>query len=838
MNIMEVTKRNGKTQELLIDKITKRIQYLCTNEEKKKLDIHHIVIKTCSDIYNKIKTSELDTLTANICGTLGTVNPLYINLAAKISISNLHKETDDDYQIILNKLYNSEIKYISDTTYKFACDNITIIQKNLNYLNDYNITYFGLKTLERSYLIKINNAIVERPQHMLMRVSLGMHTDINKVIETYHAMSNKKFIHASPTLFNSGTIRPQLSSCFLMGTDDDLDTMYRTTIADCASISKHSGGIGIHIGNLRSNGSIIKGVNGSSKGIIPYIKTMEATANHVDQGGKRMGSIAVYLSSDHADLLYFIELRKQTGDEKKRARDIFLSMWISDLFMKAVEENDDWYLMCPNESPNLQDTYGEEYNILYKKYVDEGKYKLKLKARNIWNKILESQIETGMPYICYKDNINNKSNQKNYGVIKSSNLCAEITEYSDHKETAVCNLASIAVNNFIEPKNITNKFIVYSKSGCENCHVVKMLLRQYNLNYEIKILDNKNDRNKLYQKIDEKFDILVNSMPLIFLDNDDNYLGGYVEFEDYIRPTYNFNELKEISKQVCYNLNNIIDINYYPTERCKISNFRHRPIGIGIQGLSDAYILMRYPFYSEKANILNKEIMETIYYGALEQSMELAIEKGYYESFPESPFSQGILQFDMWNVTPSNRWDWDTLKLKIKEHGTRNSLVTALMPTASTSQILGNNECFEAYTRNLYTRKTNAGEYTIINKHLYNDLIYLDLWIDEIKNKLIQNYGSIQNINNIPQIIKNLYKTVWEIPQKVIVDQAIARGPYVDQSQSMNIYMATPNMTRLHKSHFYGWKNGLKTGMYYLHSKPAANPIQFTINNNCESCSG
>ena len=838
MNIMEVTKRNGKTQELLIDKITKRIQYLCTNEEKKKLDIHHIVIKTCSDIYNKIKTSELDTLTANICGTLGTVNPLYINLAAKISISNLHKETDDDYQIILNKLYNSEIKYISDTTYKFACDNITIIQKNLNYLNDYNITYFGLKTLERSYLIKINNAIVERPQHMLMRVSLGMHTDINKVIETYHAMSNKKFIHASPTLFNSGTIRPQLSSCFLMGTDDDLDTMYRTTIADCASISKHSGGIGIHIGNLRSNGSIIKGVNGSSKGIIPYIKTMEATANHVDQGGKRMGSIAVYLSSDHADLLDFIELRKQTGDEKKRARDIFLSMWISDLFMKAVEENDDWYLMCPNESPNLQDTYGEEYNILYKKYVDEGKYKLKLKARNIWNKILESQIETGMPYICYKDNINNKSNQKNYGVIKSSNLCAEITEYSDHKETAVCNLASIAVNNFIEPKNITNKFIVYSKSGCENCHVVKMLLRQYNLNYEIKILDNKNDRNKLYQKIDEKFDILVNSMPLIFLDNDDNYLGGYVEFEDYIRPTYNFNELKEISKQVCYNLNNIIDINYYPTERCKISNFRHRPIGIGIQGLADAYILMRYPFYSEKANILNKEIMETIYYGALEQSMELAIEKGYYESFPESPFSQGILQFDMWNVTPSNRWDWDTLKLKIKEHGTRNSLVTALMPTASTSQILGNNECFEAYTRNLYTRKTNAGEYTIINKHLYNDLIYLDLWIDEIKNKLIQNYGSIQNINNIPQIIKNLYKTVWEIPQKVIVDQAIARGPYVDQSQSMNIYMATPNMTRLHKSHFYGWKNGLKTGMYYLHSKPAANPIQFTINNNCESCSG
>ena len=883
-NSMEVIKRSGSTEPIFFDKITVRIKKLCSEEELKILDIPMVVQKTISNIYNEIKTSELDILSANICASLITLHPLYGNLAAKISISNLHKETDDNFFNTISKLYNNESSLVTKEIYNIVKNNKGNLESIINYQNDYNYTFFGLKTLERSYLLKINNIIIERPQHMLLRVSLGIHKDdISKVIETYNNMSMGKFIHASPTLFNSGTKFNQLSSCFLLGTDDDMESIYKT-ILNCAKISKTAGGIGVHISNIRSKGSLIKGTNGKSDGIIPMLKVYNATAKYVNQGGRRPGSIAVYLEPWHADIFDFIELRKNTGNEEDKTRDLFLALWIPDNFMNAVQNNEKWYLMCPNESPFLNETYGEKYEELYNGYVKTKRYKKEVNARDLWNKILESQIETGMPYIGFKDNVNNKTNQQNIGIIKSSNLCIEICEYSDDKETAVCNLASIAVNKYIKEKEFEKDFTVYSKDNCEYCVLAKMLLKKNN--YKENILDNKKDRINLYRSIDLNEDKVVNTMPQIYYG--EQYIGGYTELEEFIKPEYDFNELKKISKIICCNLNKIIDINYYPTSESELSNFKHRPIGIGIQGLADIYIKMRYPYDSEEAFTLNKKIMETIYYGALEQSMELAKEreekineylliqnkvesklkkeilekelsykinnstelfekdiirenyKGSYSTFEGSPFSKGILQFDMWNIKPSDMWDWDELKENIKKYGTRNSLLTALMPTASTSQILGNNECFEPYTNNIYTRKTQAGEYYIINRELILDLINCNLWNEEIKNTIIKNSGSIQNIQNIPDKLKKLYRVVWEIPQKAIVQQAIDRGPFIDQSQSMNLYMAKPNITRLQSSHFYAWKNGLKTGIYYLHSKPAVNAIQFTVDNNkvCESCSG
>ena len=885
---MEVIKRNGVSEAVQFDKITHRLTALCSTEDKKYIDPVFVAKETISNMYNGIKTTELDALSSNLCASYIFKHPLYNKLAAKICISNLHKETSDNFYNVAKQLYdntkdgrqNSLISYKLFTIIEKYKDEI---EKIIDYSNDYNFTYFGIKTLERSYLIKINNKIIERPQHMLMRVSLGIHEDdLEKAFETYYLMSNGKFIHASPTLFNSGTKFNQLSSCFLLGSDDSLVSIYKT-ITDCALISKTAGGIGIHISNIRAKGSEIRGTNGKSDGIIPMLQVYNNTARYVNQGGRRPGSIAVYLEPWHADVFDFLELRKNTGNEEEKARDLFLALWIPDNFMKAIKNNDDWFLMCPDKCPDLHNKFGNEYEKLYNEYVKNKRYNRQVKARYLWSKILESQVETGLPYIGFKDNVNNKTNQQNIGIIKSSNLCIEICEYSDSKETAVCNLASIAVNNYIKNKSFNNKFKIYSKDNCVYCKLAKMIMKRNNYDYEEILLNDEEKRKIFYINISEEEDTIIDTMPQIYYD--DEYIGGYDEFKKYIKPIYDFLELNKTTQVICENLNKIIDLNHYPTPETKRSNFKHRPIGIGIQGLADAYIKMRYPFDSEEANNLNKQIMETIYFASLTKSIQLAKDReeliiklhnynkesdeykqlydnlsykiddnnnnfeqdinrytnqGSYSTFIGSPFSKGILQFDMWNVKPSSRWDWDELKSNLIKYGCRNSLLTALMPTASTSQILGNNECFEAYTSNIYTRKTQAGEYYIINKELILDLIELGIWNKELKNKIINNQGSIAIIDEIPNDLKKLYKIVWEIPQKSIVDQAISRGPFVDQSQSMNIFMAKPNINKLQSSHFYAWKNGLKTGIYYLRTKPAANALQITVDTSkeCISCSG
>ena len=868
---MEVVKRNGKKETCDFNKITNRLKDL--KPESKYVDHIYISKKTIEELVDGTPTSKLDDISSSICASHILKHPLYDQFATNIYINNLHKTTKNTLYEVSIELYEKDL--ISKELYDILEKNNEKIEAQIDYSMDYNFTYFGIKTLERSYLLKIDGVIIERPQHMMMRVSLGIHRhNLEKAFETYHLMSNGKFIHASPTLFNSGTNFNQLSSCFLLGTEDSLKGIYKT-ITDCALISKTAGGIGVHISNIRAKGSLIKGTNGKSDGIIPMLKVYNDTAKYVNQGGRRPGSIAMYLEPWHADIEDFLELRKNTGDEEAKTRDLFLALWVPDNFMRAVKEDKEWYLMCPDKCPGLADTYGKEYEELYEKYIIDEKYNKVIKARTLWIQILTSQIETGMPYIAFKDNINNKTNHQNIGIIKSSNLCIEICEYSDDKETAVCNLASIAVNKYITKKSFDKVFKIYSKPGCENCLLSKMLCKRNNYNYEVIIIDNKEKRQKLYMEISDSEDTLIDSMPIIYYNGE--FIGGYNEFKDYIKPIYDYLELNKATQVICENLNNIIDINYYPTPESRRSNMKHRPIGIGIQGLANCYNLFRIPFESAEANELNKNIMETIYYAALTKSIQLSKEReelinilpeeeiyeklgykiddnyeqfkqdinrythrGSYSTFIGSNFSKGILQFDMWGVEASSRWDWDELKENLIKHGCRNSLLTALMPTASTSQILGNNECFEAFTSNIYTRRTQAGEYYIINKELILDLIDLELWDDDFKNKIILNHGSISSIEEIPQDLKNIYKIVWEIPQKHIVDQAIARGPYVDQSQSMNIFMAKPDMNKLQSSHFYSWKNGLKTGIYYLRSKPATNALQFTIDSSkeCISCSG
>jgi ribonucleoside-diphosphate reductase alpha subunit len=746
---MEVIKRNGSREQVQFDKITARIKNLLTDEESKYVDAIQIAHKTISSMYNGISTEELDELSSNICASFITVHPLYNIAGAKISISNLHKMTLDSFSDKIKLLYNNN--NISKEFYEHIMKNRDIINQHINYERDYSFDFFGFKTLERAYLMRINEKIVERPQDMIMRVCTFIHlNNINKALHAYDLMSQGYFTHGSPTLYNSGTIRPQLSSCFLLGTEDNIEGIFKT-FTSSGYISKWAGGIGIHVSNIRANGSHIRGTNGKSSGIIPMLKVYNEIARYINQGGKRKGSIAIYLEPFHADVFDFLELRKNTGSETERARDLFLAMWIPDLFMEKVDKDEDWYLMCPHECPGLPDVYGEEFNKLYNKYIEENKFRKKIKARELWSKILESQIETGVPYIAFKDSVNKKSNQKNIGTIKSSNLCIEIMQYSDSTEYAVCNLASIAVNKFVDS--------------------------------------------------DKKI--------------------------------FDYDKLYEVAYCATEGLNNVIDLNYYPTPETKKSNMRHRPIGLGIQGLADAFALMRYPYESKEANILNRNIMETIYYASLKASNDIAKIAGPYETFKGSPFSKGELQFHLWNDKPTfEKWDWDQLINDIKEYGTRNSLLTSLMPTASTSQILGNNECFEPFTSNIYTRSTLAGEYTMINKHLVKDLIDVDLWSEELKDKIIYYNGSVQEIDEIPQNIKDLYKTVWEIKQKAILNQAIARGPFIDQSQSMNIFMAQPDSNRLTSSHFYAWRAGLKTGIYYLRSKPASNAIKFSVNTN------
>lgn len=753
---MLVVKRDGRRESVKFDKITARIEKLCYGLDPKFVNPVEVAMKVINGLYDGVSTQELDNLAAEIAATMTTRHPDFAKLAARIAVSNLHKTTSKSFSNTMKRLYQyidpktgQNAPLISKETWKVIKEHAAELDAAIIYDRDFSYDYFGFKTLERSYLMKIDGKTVERPQHMLMRVAVGIHgDDIPAVLETYNLLSEKWFTHATPTLFNAGTPKPQLSSCFLLTMkDDSIDGIY-DTLKQCAKISQSAGGIGLSIHNIRAKGSYIKGTGGTSNGIVPMLRNFDMTARYVDQGGgKRKGSFAIYLEPWHADIFEFLDLKKNHGKEELRARDLFYALWVPDLFMKRVENNEMWSLFCPNEAPGLADVWGEEFERLYTKYESEGKFRRQVKAQDLWFEILEAQIETGTPYMLYKDSANRKSNQKNLGTIKSSNLCTEIIEYTSPDEVAVCNLASIAL-----PKFVTE--------------------------------DRRFDHQKLY----------------------------------------------EITKVVTRNLNKIIDINYYPVPEARNSNLRHRPIGIGVQGLADTFIMLRMPFDSPEARGLNKDIFETIYFAAMEASMEEAKKYGPYETFKGSPVSKGIFQFDMWGVTPSSgRWNWEKLKQEVKQHGVRNSLLVAPMPTASTSQILGNNECFEPYTSNIYTRRTLSGEFIVANKHLMKDLIDLGLWSETMRQKLIATNGSVQPIPEIPQHIKDIYKTVWEIPQKAIIDMSADRGAYICQSQSLNIHMSNPNFGKLTSMHFYAWKKGLKTGMYYLRSNAAADAIKFTL---------
>ncbi|MEP0368673.1 MAG: ribonucleoside-diphosphate reductase subunit alpha [Cyclobacteriaceae bacterium] len=753
---MLVVKRDGRRESVKFDKITARIEKLCDGLNADFVKPVEIAKKVIDGLYDGVTTIELDNLASEIAATMTTRHPDFAKLAARISVSNLHKATEGSFSNTMKRLYtyvnpktSENAALLSTKVYGIIRANAKRLDDAIDYTRDYNYDFFGYKTLERSYLMKLDGKIVERPQHMLMRVSVGIHMeDIDAAIETYNLMSEKWFTHATPTLFNAGTPKPQLSSCFLLSMkDDSIDGIY-DTLKQCAKISQSAGGIGLSIHNVRGTGAYIKGTNGNSNGIVPMLRNFDMTARYVDQGGgKRKGSFAIYLEPWHSDIFDFLQLKKNHGKEELRARDLFYAMWIPDLFMKRVEENGDWSLFSPDEAPNLYDTYGDEFEKLYEKYEKEGRARRTIKAQELWFEILESQIETGTPYVLYKDHANRKSNQKNLGTIRSSNLCTEIMEYTSPDEVAVCNLASIALNKFVK--------------------------------------------------------------------------------ED---GTYDHEKLYEVTKVATRNLNKVIDVNYYPVPEAKNSNMKHRPIGIGVQGLADTFMLMKMPFDSDAARQLNKEIFETLYFGAMETSMEIAQKEGAYETFKGSPVSKGIFQFDMWGITPdSGRWDWYDLKQKVRKHGVRNSLLLAPMPTASTSQILGNNECFEPYTSNIYTRRVLSGEFIVVNKHLMNDLISLNLWDERMKNRIMEANGSIQNIPEIPEHIKEMYKTVWEISQKSIIDMSADRGAYICQSQSLNIHLQDANFGKMTSMHFYAWKKGLKTGMYYLRTKAATDAIKFTV---------
>ncbi|AIM39118.1 ribonucleoside-diphosphate reductase [Sphingobacterium sp. ML3W] len=751
---MFVIKRNGKQEAVHFDKITARLHKLVYGLAVNEKDVIEIAKKVIQGIYDNVTTTELDNLAAETVAAYTTVHPDFAVLAARIAVSNLHKNTLKSFSRTAKLLYdyidpvtNTHAPLLSQEVYNIIRKNADEIDSSIIYDRDYNFDYFGFKTLERSYLIRTNGKVTERPQHLFMRVAIGIHKeDIAAAIETYNLMSEKWFIHATPTLFNAGTPKPQMSSCFLLSMTEDSISGIFDTLKRCALISQSAGGIGLSIHNVRATGSYIKGTGGISNGIIPMLRVFNDTARYVDQGGgKRKGAIAVYMEPWHADIFDFLDIRKNHGKEEMRARDLFPALWIPDLFMQRVEENADWSLFDPNKAPGLYDTYGEGFVALYQQYEQEGKFREQVKARELWNAILEAQIETGTPYMCYKDAVNEKSNQKNIGVIRSSNLCTEIMEYTNADEVAVCNLSSLAL-----PRYVTE-----------------------------------------------------------------------IDFD--------FQKLYEVTKTITRNLNKVIDGNYYPVPETQNSNFKHRPIGLGVQGLADVFLLLRMSFESDEARQLNKDIFETIYYAAMESSMELAKEQGAYESFKGSPLSEGKFQFDLWHAEPSDRWDWAGLRKNVMEFGVRNSLLLAPMPTASTSQILGNNECFEPYTSNIYNRRVLSGEFVVVNKHLLKDLIELNLWDTTMKNRLIAENGSVQNINEIPTELKELYKTVWEIKQKTIIDMAADRGAFICQSQSLNLFMAEPNMAKLTSMHFHSWKSGLKTGMYYLRTKAAADAIKFTV---------
>jgi len=748
-----VIKRNGKKESIKFDKVTARIEKLSYSLSP-LVNVIEVAKKVIEGIYDGVPTTELDNLAAEIAASLATKHPDYALLASRIAVSNLHKNTVKSFSETMKKLYyyvdkgsGKKTPLIADEVWKVIENNDELLDSTLIYDRDFGFDYFGFKTLEKSYLMKVDGKIAERPQHMYMRVALGIHKeDVESAIKTYHLMSERWFTHATPTLFNAGTPKPQMSSCFLLTMKEDSIEGIYDTLKQTARISQSAGGIGLAIHNIRATGSYIGGTNGTSNGIIPMLRVFNDTARYVDQGGgKRKGAFAIYLEPWHPDVFEFLDLRKNHGKEEMRARDLFYALWISDLFMKRVEENGKWSLFCPNECPGLSDCWGTEFENLYAKYEKEGKARKTINAQELWFAILDAQIETGTPYMLYKDAANSKSNQQNLGTIKSSNLCTEIMEYTSPDEVAVCNLASLALPRYV----INGRF----------------------------------DHQKLY----------------------------------------------EVTYEVTKNLNKIIDYNYYPIVEAKNSNLRHRPIGIGVQGLADVFILLRLPFENELAKILNRDIFETIYFAAMTASKDLAIEQGAYQSFKGSPLSKGIFQFDMWNAQPTDRWDWESLRKEVMKHGVRNSLLVAPMPTASTSQILGNNECFEPYTSNIYSRRVLSGEFIIINKHLLKDLVQLGLWNNDMKNSIIAANGSVQHIDNIPAEIKELYKTVWEIKQRNLIDMAADRGAFICQSQSLNLFVDTPTTSKLTSMHFYGWKKGLKTGMYYLRTQAATQAVQFTI---------
>jgi len=763
--MMHVLKRDGRKEAIKFDKITARIQKLCYGLSP-LVDPVAVAMRVIEGLYDGVTTSELDSLAAETAASMTVRHPDFALLAARIAVSNLHKNTNKSFTETMRELHT----YVSPKTGKaaplIADDVMEIIEANHELLDstpiydrDFNYDYFGFKTLERSYLLRTNGEIAERPQQMLLRVALGIHKeDIQAAVETYDGMSKGLYTHATPTLFNAGTPKPQMSSCFLLQMQDDsIDGIYNT-LKQCAKISQSAGGIGLSIHNIRATGSYIRGTNGTSNGLVPLLRVFNDTARYVDQGGgKRKGSFAMYLEPWHADVFDFLDLRKNTGKEEQRARDLFYALWIPDLFMQRVEEDAKWTLMCPNECPGLYDTYGAEFEALYTKYESEGKGRKTIAARELWTKIMEAQIETGTPYMLYKDACNAKSNQKNLGVIRSSNLCTEIIEYTAPDEVAVCNLASIALPKYVE--------------------------------------DGAFDHQMLY----------------------------------------------DVTYKVTKNLNCVIDVNYYPVPEARNSNMRHRPIGLGVQGLADTFIKLRLPFTGPEARQLNQDIFETIYFAAVTASCDLAAEHGAYETYEGSPISQGEFQHNLWGKKDSDlsgRWDWEALRKKVKKHGVRNSLLLAPMPTASTSQILGNNECFEPYTSNLYTRRVLSGEFIVVNKHLLVDLVKLGLWNEDVKNAIMANNGSIQSIEGIPDNIKELYKTVWEMSMRDIIDMAADRGMFIDQSQSLNLFVESPNMGKLTSMHFYAWKKGLKTGMYYLRTKAASAAIKFTVKKKAEALPG
>lgn len=755
---MYVVKRDGHKEPVMFDKITDRIKKLCYGLND-MVDAVKVAMRVIEGLYDGVSTSELDNLAAETAASMTVTHPDYAQLAARIAISNLHKNTNKSFSETMSEMYhyvnprtNQAAPLISDEVYEVIQANAAFLDSHIIYTRDFNYDYFGFKTLERSYLLRINGKIVERPQHMLMRVSVGIHlNDLEAVIETYELMSKKFFTHATPTLFNAGTPKPQMSSCFLLTMQDDsIDGIY-DTLKQTAKISQSAGGIGLAIHNVRATGSYIRGTNGTSNGIVPMLRVFNDTARYVDQGGgKRKGSFAIYLETWHADIFEFLDLKKNTGKEEMRARDLFFAMWTSDLFMKRVEEDSTWTLMCPNECPGLDNVYGEEFEALYTSYEAQGKGRKTIRARELWEKILESQIETGTPYMLYKDAANRKSNQKNLGTIRSSNLCTEILEYTSPDEIAVCNLASISLPMFVE------------------------------------------------------------------------------------NGAFNHELLYNVTKRVTRNLNKVIDRNYYPVKEAENSNMRHRPVGLGVQGLADTFIMLRMPFTSDEAKKLNQEIFETLYFAAVTASMEMAKEEGPYSTFEGSPISKGEFQHNLWGLKDedlSGRWDWASLRKEVMANGVRNSLLVAPMPTASTSQILGNNEAFEPYTSNIYTRRVLSGEFIVVNKHLLNDLVERGLWNETLKQEIMRHNGSVQHIERIPADLKELYKTVWEMSMKDIIDMSRQRGYFIDQSQSLNLFMQDATYAKLTSMHFYAWKSGLKTGMYYLRTKAAVDAIKFTLNN-------